>query len=451
MDKGKKNKIIGLSIGILIVLIIVVSSTYAYWQITKTQETPNDIVAACLSLDLQDKSPAIDLDSAWPISDEEASGLTGYTFTVTNNCDEEINYIVGLNRVEEDNYLQDTSVKVRLDDNSSHVYGELSNVEYSDPSNTYTSRISKQVSIETIGAKGINEHTIRVWVSSDAPVTEQSKIFKGQVFITGGQGIETTECFTIADNGHIINYDESCGLDVKVPAEINGIPVRMISAVSFNNYDGESFNVINKSTEKEEMVIFYKNHEKTDEINLLIKKALCDDQNNCDLENMGLRIFDSLEEYNTFDWTNYNVNSMVAVFYYSEEQNFLTGDDYRIPTFNIEKLDLSSAIYLDTIGTSAFEFDDSYDVLINNSCVENPSSGDKYICKGSLKELVLPQDGVLKNIFEYAFEGNQLTEVTIPNSVTAIGNYAFQRNQITSLVFEDTFEKPSELATISEY
>ena len=83
----KKNKIIGLSIGILIVLIIVVSSTYAYWQITRTQETPNDIVAACLSLDLNDASEenkGIDLDSAWPISDEEAQTLTGYTFTVTN-------------------------------------------------------------------------------------------------------------------------------------------------------------------------------------------------------------------------------------------------------------------------------------------------------------------------------------------------------------------------------
>ena len=111
-----KKKIIAIVIAIVAVIAIIAGSTYAYWQITRTQETPNDIVAACLSLDLQDKSTAIDLDSAWPISDEEANSLIGYTFTVTNNCDEEINYIVGLNRVEEDNYLQDTSVKVRLDE-----------------------------------------------------------------------------------------------------------------------------------------------------------------------------------------------------------------------------------------------------------------------------------------------------------------------------------------------
>ena len=114
MEKNKRNKIIGLIIGILVVLIIVVSSTYAYWQITRTQKTPNDIVAACLNLDLEDASAAIDLDSAWPISDEEGKNLTGYSFTITNNCDEEINYIVGLNRVEESNYLLDSSIKLQV-------------------------------------------------------------------------------------------------------------------------------------------------------------------------------------------------------------------------------------------------------------------------------------------------------------------------------------------------
>ena len=144
MDKNKRNKIIGLSLGILVVLIIVVSSTYAYWQITKTQKTPNDIVAACLNLDLKDASAentGINLDSAWPISDEEGKTLTGYSFTVTHNCNEEINYIVGLNRVEEENYLQDSSIKLQLDDNSTFLYSDLSDVEYVDPDNTeYTAR-----------------------------------------------------------------------------------------------------------------------------------------------------------------------------------------------------------------------------------------------------------------------------------------------------------------------
>ena len=37
-EKKKRNKIIGISIGILVVLLVVISSTYAYWQITKSQD-----------------------------------------------------------------------------------------------------------------------------------------------------------------------------------------------------------------------------------------------------------------------------------------------------------------------------------------------------------------------------------------------------------------------------
>ena len=83
MKQNKRNKIIGLSIGILIVLIIVVSSTYAYWQITKSQKDPNSIVAACLDFNV-DFPVGITQENSWPISDNEGMDLDGYTLTITN-------------------------------------------------------------------------------------------------------------------------------------------------------------------------------------------------------------------------------------------------------------------------------------------------------------------------------------------------------------------------------
>ena len=82
-EKKKKNKLIGISIGILVVLLVVVSSTYAYWQITKSQDGSNDIIAACLDIDMQSVDGTFGLDPAWPLSDDEGMNLKGYTFRFT--------------------------------------------------------------------------------------------------------------------------------------------------------------------------------------------------------------------------------------------------------------------------------------------------------------------------------------------------------------------------------
>ncbi len=458
MEKNKRNKIIGLSIGIFIVLIIVVSSTYAYWQITKTQETPNDIVAACLDLNLEDKSAAIDLDSAWPISDEEASSLTGYTFTVTNNCDEEINYIVGLNRVEESNYLQDSSIKVRLDEQSSQVYGDLSDVEYIDAENTYTSRVSKQVSVENISANGTNTHTIKVWVSSDAPVTEQSKIFQGQVFITGGQGIEVPECYTIANNGTILGYDESCGLDVKVPAEINGIKVKEINALSFNEYNvliirgyyGEKVYTSGAyEYENEDYIYYFVDHEVAEYyIANELKPGLCDDVNNCDFDNLllenNISIMIGLDEYNNFNWAKYDKIYIGEGGYFDIESG--TGKAFSL---SINSIDLSEAIYLETINSNSFIGAGYYETSINDTCEYDSSQG-AYRCYTGLSSIELPRNASLKTIGIEAFYGNNLTDLVIPSTVEVIGEWAFSINNIENLVFEDTEENPSQLTTIGE-
>src|SRR5574344_1394241 len=42
------------------------------------------------------------------------------------------------------------------------------------------------------------------------------------------------------------------------------------------------------------------------------------------------------------------------------------------------------------------------------------------------------------SIGEYAFASNQLTSVTIPNSVTSIGNFAFSENQLTSVTIPNS-------------
>ena len=79
MVKDIKNKkvAVGVSLGILLVFSICLSFSYAYWQITRTQKGTNEIVAACLDLELVDEKGSFSLEKAWPINDEEGSLLEG--------------------------------------------------------------------------------------------------------------------------------------------------------------------------------------------------------------------------------------------------------------------------------------------------------------------------------------------------------------------------------------
>ena len=64
----------------------------------------------------------------------------------------------------------------------------------------------------------------------------------------------------------------------------------------------------------------------------------------------------------------------------------------------------------------------------NNNDPERPSE----------QEILIGFGATLTTINNYAFDNNQLTQVTIPNSVTHIGNYAFYRNQLAQVTIPNS-------------
>ena len=192
-EKKKRNKIIGISIGILVVLLVVISSTYAYWQITKSQEGSNDIIAACLDIDMQSVDGTFEMNPAWPISDNEGMDLIGYKFKVTNKCPEDVNYVIGMDSLEVNDaaYLSYDSIKLSMDNSPAMIYGEQEDIEHiAEEDDNYVIRDSKKIATAIVKNGQPNEHIVKVWIKSDAPVEEQSRVFSGRMFITGGQNIE---------------------------------------------------------------------------------------------------------------------------------------------------------------------------------------------------------------------------------------------------------------------
>ena len=195
-EKKKRNKIVGISIGILVVLLVVISSTYAYWQITKSQNGSNDIIAACLDIDMQSVDGTFGLNPAWPISDNEGMQLDGYTFKVTNRCETEVNYVIGIDSLEVSgaSYLDYNNIKISVDNTPSIIYGSQEDIKHIEENDSYQIRDSKKLYTATVKGKegeelGVNTHNVKVWINSESSVEEQSKVFSGRMFITGGQKI----------------------------------------------------------------------------------------------------------------------------------------------------------------------------------------------------------------------------------------------------------------------
>ena len=243
--KSKRKKIIGSIIVLIFVAgLVLMLGTYAYWQISRKQTNRNLVGSACLDITFSNETGDINLENMWPTSDSEGAALEPYSIKITNNCTTPVNYIVALESIEDDeeelSYLNYNYVKIKLDTDGPVRYGSLETIT-SDANTSYTIRDTKQLTTNTLAGGEEYTHYLRIWLSDDAPMSEMNKFFLSKLKITGGQGIESDECYAIRSDGTITNYNSSCGTSVTIPATINGVRVRRVASDAFKtktvNYD----------------------------------------------------------------------------------------------------------------------------------------------------------------------------------------------------------------------
>ena len=242
---------------IALVITFVLLTSYAYWRVTKKQTGTNNVLTACLDIELEEdldkngnKIEGFTLENAWPITDEEGMSLSGYHFTVVNKCFETVKYEIVLDSLSvdnSDNQINNQFIKVALDDGEIRKYGKLNNANSDDVS--YNPIASKEIYFGVIPPAtsegyGRVQHTIRIWISDDALNQEISKQFISKVRVIADKGYSEPEypltpesCFDFdSETGTITDYHENeCTKEyIVLPPTINGVKVKSIDFLDHN-------------------------------------------------------------------------------------------------------------------------------------------------------------------------------------------------------------------------
>ena len=198
MKKKKKGRFLPIVLLVVCAMFVVALGSYAYWQMTRKQHNKNVVGSTCLSIYFDNESGDIDLAGAWPMTEEEGVATEPYSFTITNNCDTEVNYQIALESLkaegnESTNYLSYDYLRVKLDEDESQIYESLDNL---DNDEDYTIRDTKEMAHHTLAANGSKTHYVRIWIDEDTPLQNEDesynteRYFYGKVKVIAGQKIE---------------------------------------------------------------------------------------------------------------------------------------------------------------------------------------------------------------------------------------------------------------------
>ena len=188
--KSKSNKkYILFALGALILVGIVIGVSYAIWQITLVQTEQNVVNADCFSVTLENEENDINIQTAFPITDEEGSALTPYTFTIKNNCNSKAAYEVNLESLNTTT-LDAKYVKAKVD----NVIVNLGSVTSTDDVTVANATKSYKISTGYLKASESKVIKLNLWMDYDTPAVEESmnKIFEAKMVINASYSSESS-------------------------------------------------------------------------------------------------------------------------------------------------------------------------------------------------------------------------------------------------------------------
>ncbi len=183
-------------VGIVALGIVFLSGiTFSYLSTGGKQSLANTFNSGCLSITIENESPALDLTGVYPVSDVEGLSGESYDFTIKNNCDEDTSYNISLESLDQkSNTLEADYIKVALS---------------SDTMDNLISKLSETTSIEktvdgayashllysgVIGKNESKEYHLKEWIDYDTTKEQgANKVYKSIINVTAGTNVENVQ------------------------------------------------------------------------------------------------------------------------------------------------------------------------------------------------------------------------------------------------------------------
>ena len=173
----KKHKITLLVIGILLVLSLMLSSSYALWVFNVSQESTNVVQADCFEITFTDNNP-INLEYSFPMRDSYGVQTTPYEFTIRNICNHPADFQINLETLNTST-IDESFIKADLN-------GHISEYSLAESVTPTLDNASSAVMLyeDTLAVNSSKTYNLRIWVKEDAVDEEvENKTYASKVSV----------------------------------------------------------------------------------------------------------------------------------------------------------------------------------------------------------------------------------------------------------------------------
>ena len=178
-----KKNIIFLSVSLVLIILLGIGVSYSMWNVSVSQDTNNTAYTECFDLSITNKENNINLDNAYPISDDKGRNLIPYTFTITNTCDITAKYSVNL-EVLKNSTLSSNFIDVMINNSSIRLLKQFTETQKINTSSIE----SRKISYGYLNSGESIDYSLRLWIDYNTTLEDlnnEIKTFKSKIIIVG--------------------------------------------------------------------------------------------------------------------------------------------------------------------------------------------------------------------------------------------------------------------------